>query len=199
MKQNLLASRLMASAILLFLGCVSLWGQNSGRKTVEGTVVDASSGEPVIGAYISLDSSSKYGAMTDFDGSFVLEVPSTTSGRATFTIECVGFEDKTLTLSEIQASSKILLDISVELLEEVVVVGYGTQKKASSVGSITQTSGAEIQRAGNMNSVSEALQGKLNGVVLFNSTGQPGDNAAQIYIRGKSSWQSSLLFADIAR
>lgn len=191
MKQSQFALKLLVSAFFMLSGFASLWGQNTNMKTVTGTVIDASSGEPVIGAYISLDSSNKYGAMTDFDGGFVLSIPSATSGRSTFTIECVGFEDKTLTLSEIQASTKIPLNIKSELLDEVVVVGYGTQKKASSVGSISQTSGAEIQRAGNMNSVSEALQGKLNGVVAFNSTGQPGANSATIYIRGKSSWQSS--------
>lgn len=191
MKQTSIVSLLSVLVFLFIGGMTSVWGQTAELRTVKGTMVDVSSGEPVIGAYISLDSSSKYGAMTDFEGNFVLQIPQSTSEKATFSVECVGFEEASLTLAELLALDTIRLRVESELLDEVVVVGYGTQKKASSVGSISQTSGAEIQRAGNMNSVGEALQGKLNGVVLFNSTGQPGGNEATMYIRGKSSWQSS--------
>ena len=71
------------------------------------------------------------------------------------------------------------------------MVGYGVQKKVTSVGSITQTGGNELMKGGSVNSVSEALQGKLNGVVAINSSGMPGDNEVKMYIRGKSTWDNT--------
>ena len=85
----------------------------------------------------------------------------------------------------------ISLEEDSKQLEEVVVVGYGVQKKVTSVGSITQTGGNELMKGGSVNSVSEALQGKLNGVVAINSSGMPGDNEVKMYIRGKSTWDNT--------
>lgn len=65
------------------------------------------------------------------------------------------------------------------------------RKKATSVGSVTQTTGDALLKGGTVNSVSEALQGKLNGVVAINSSGQPGDNKVTMYIRGKSTWDNT--------
>ena len=188
MKRNPSFLKLLQIGIFLLLGLSPAWGQN---RTVQGTVLDASSGEPVIGAYVSLAGSDRNGAITDLDGHFTLTVPASTRESAILTSVCVGYADKEITLGDLIRTSKILMEIHAELIDEVVVVGYGTQKKTSAVGSISQTSGTELMKAGNMNSVSEALQGKLNGVIAFNTTGQPGDNSATIYIRGKSSWQNS--------
>lgn len=164
--------------------------QNAGR-TIRGTVIDASNGEPVIGAYISTGPKDKNGAISDIDGNFTLNIPPKTKEGTIFTTVCVGYSDNQMTLEDLLSTKKILMEVKSELLEEIVVVGYGTQKKASSVGSISQTSGSDLMKTGNVNSVSEAMQGKLNGVISINSTGQPGDNAASIYIRGKSSWQNT--------
>ena len=76
-------------------------------------------------------------------------------------------------------------------LEEVVVVGYGQQKKASVVGSITQTSGKTLERAGGVSSLGAALTGNLPGVITSSSTGMPGEEDPQIIIRTKSSWNNS--------
>ena len=187
MKRNPSFLKLLQLGAFLLLGLSPLWGQN---RTVSGTVLDASSGEPVIGAYVSLAGSNRNGAITDLDGHFTMTVPASTRESAILTSVCVGYADKEVTLGELMRSPQILMEIQAELIDEVVVVGYGTQKKTSAVGSISQTSGTELMKAGNMNSVSEALQGKLNGVIAFNTTGQPGDNSATIYIRGKSSWQN---------
>ncbi|MGM9740585.1 MAG: TonB-dependent receptor plug domain-containing protein [Candidatus Cryptobacteroides sp.] len=189
MKNKLSVVRLLFLLIAAFtLNVTAARGQTT--RTVNGTIIDASNGEPVIGAYISLNGSSKYGAITDLDGNFSMNIPSDTKEKAEFTAVCVGYDDLVVPLSTI-LSGKLMMNIKSELLEEIVVVGYGTQKKASSVGSIAQTSGSELMKSGNINSVSEALQGKLNGVVAINSTGQPGANSANIYIRGKSSWQNT--------
>lgn len=191
MKHKQSALRLMQLFAILLLGCGTAFAQSQNRS-VKGTIVDASSGEPIIGAYIAIGGSSgKNGAVTDLDGNFTLSVPSSTRQNAVYTAVCVGYCDTDATLSELLSGTPLRMEIKSELLEETVVVGYGTQKKVSSVGSISQTNGDELMKSGNINSVSEALQGKLNGVVTINTTGQPGDNAASIFIRGKSSWQDT--------
>lgn len=188
MKQNHIALKLVHLCILLCLSMSLMQGQD---RIVKGTIVDASGGDPVIGAWISLGGSAKYGCITDLDGNFELTLPGSTSDDTKLSIACVGYEDTEISIDNIIRNGRVAINVKTELIEEIVVVGYGTQKKTSSVGSIAQASGNDIQKSGNMNSVSEAIQGRLNGVIAFNSTGQPGDNSASIYIRGKSSWQNT--------
>ena len=84
----------------------------------------------------------------------------------------------------------ITLEDDSEVLEEVVVVGYGQQKKASVVGSITQTTGKVLERTG-VTSLGAALTGNLPGVITSASTGMPGEEDPEIIIRTKSSWNNS--------
>lgn len=158
---------------------------------IEGNVSDAATGEPLIGAYVVIDNLQTAGAITDLDGNYVLSIPSSLPEKPTVTIVYVGYKDLKMTLSELAASPDVTMGVNSEMLEEVLVVGYGVQKKESSVGSISQTKGEDLLQSGNVNSVSEALQGRLNGVVAINSSGQPGDSNTSIFIRGKSSWQNS--------
>jgi len=176
---------------------VPAWAQKNGRS-VTGTVVEASSGEPLIGAYVSLVEGRNVGALTDLDGRFTIVLPPSTDNKAILKVESVGYEETEITVGALLASGTIAVKVKSELLDEVLVVGYGTQKKVSSVGSITQTKGEDLLRVGNMNTVSEAIQGQMPGVITYNTTGQPGDNAATIYIRGKSTWQdtSPLILVD---
>ena len=78
-----------------------------------------------------------------------------------------------------------------EMLEEVVVVGYGQQKKASVVGAITQTKGEVLERAGGVTDIGAALTGNLPGVITTQSSGMPGEEEPEIVIRGASSWNNS--------
>lgn len=78
-----------------------------------------------------------------------------------------------------------------EMLEEVVVVGYGQQKKESVVGAITQTKGEVLQRAGGVTDIGAALTGNLPGVITTSSSGMPGEEEPEIVIRGASSWNNS--------
>jgi len=75
-------------------------------------------------------------------------------------------------------------------IDEVVVVGYGTQKKESIVGAITQVNNAALMSSG-ATTVTNAIAGKLSGVLTIQTQGEPGSNAANIYIRGVSSWNGS--------
>ena len=158
---------------LLFLSLLLspplLWGQN---HSIKGQIVDAKSNEPLIGVNITVEGTS--------NGTI-----------AVLKISYIGYREILLKVADLKKDAIISLEEDSKQLEEVVVVGYGVQKKVTSVGSITQTGGNELMKGGSVNSVSEALQGKLNGVVAINSSGMPGDNEVKMYIRGKSTWDNT--------
>ena len=172
---------------LLFLSLLLspplLWGQNHSSK---GQIVDAKSNEPLIGVNITVEGTSN-GTISDVDGHFTL----TATPDAVLKISYIGYREILLKVADLKKDAIISLEEDSKQLEEVVVVGYGVQKKVTSVGSITQTGGNELMKGGSVNSVSEALQGKLNGVVAINSSGMPGDNEVKMYIRGKSTWDNT--------
>lgn len=172
---------------LLFLSLLLspplLWGQN---RSIKGQIVDAKSNEPLIGVNITVEGTSN-GTISDMDGRFTLTV----TPNAVLKISYIGYQEMQLKVADLKKDAIISLEEDSKQLEEVVVVGYGVQKKVTSVGSITQTGGNELMKGGSVNSVSEALQGKLNGVVAINSSGMPGDNEVKMYIRGKSTWDNT--------
>lgn len=142
--------------------------------------------EPLIGVNITVEGTSN-GTISDVDGHFTL----TATPDAVLKISYIGYREILLKVADLKKDAIISLEEDSKQLEEVVVVGYGVQKKVTSVGSITQTGGNELMKGGSVNSVSEALQGKLNGVVAINSSGMPGDNEVKMYIRGKSTWDNT--------
>ncbi len=165
----------------MLFGCLSVSAQ--GFK-VQGTVVDAEG--PVIGASVVLKENPAVGVSTDVNGNFSLQVPSANS---VLVVSYVGNETQ-----EVQAKKGamvITLVASSTAMEDVVIVGYGQQKKASVVGAITQTTGAVLERAAGISSIGGALTGNLPGVVTTQGSGQPGDEEPEIVIRGSSSWNSS--------
>ena len=172
---------------LLFLSLLLspplLWGQN---HSIKGQIVDAKSNEPLIGVNITVEGTSN-GTISDVDGHFTL----TATPDAVLKISYIGYREILLKVADLKKDAIISLEEDSKQLEEVVVVGYGVQKKVTSVGSITQTGGNELMKGGSVNSVSEALQGKLNGVVAINSSGMTGDNEVKMYIRGKSTWDNT--------
>ena len=123
------------------------------------------------------------GTVTDFDGNFALSVPSESS---TIVISYVGMNTKEQKVGKQRTFNVTLTDNT--QLSEVVVVGFGQQKKASVVGAITQTTGEVLERAAGIGSVGAALTGNLPGVATIASTGQPGEEDPRIYIRGAAAW-----------
>lgn len=173
----------MPAFLSLLLSPPLLWGQN---HSIKGQIVDAKSNEPLIGVNITVEGTSN-GTISDVDGHFTL----TATPDAVLKISYIGYREILLKVADLKKDAIISLEEDSKQLEEVVVVGYGVQKKVTSVGSITQTGGNELMKGGSVNSVSEALQGKLNGVVAINSSGMPGDNEVKMYIRGKSTWDNT--------
>ena len=164
--------------LLLMAFCTSMQAQ----ITVTGNVTDATA-DPLIGASVIVKGNSSLGTVTDFDGNFQLKVPSESS---VLVISYVGMTTKEIKIGK-QRSFKVTLQDDTQL-QEVVVVGFGQQKKASVVGAITQTTGEVLERAAGIGSVGAALTGNLPGVATIATTGQPGEEDPQIYIRGAAAW-----------
>ena len=170
--------------LLLLLSCLPTLAQNG--VTIKGTVLDGT-GETVIGASIVVKGNNSIGTISDIDGNFVLTVPN---DNVTLVVSFIGMKSQEVKATAQSKITVTLVDDS-QQLEEVVVVGYGQQKKASVVGAIAQTTGETLQRAGGVSNVGAALTGNLPGVVTSSSTGMPGDEDPKIVIRSVSSWNNS--------
>lgn len=145
---------------------------------ITGSVTDPA-GEPVIGASVVLQGS-KTGVTTDIDGNFQIMVPE----GSVLQFSSVGFESKTARVSNGKALH-ITLNEDTRLLDEVVIVGYGTQRKSDITGSVSSVKASELQVAP-VSSAAEALQGRVAGVVVQNTSGDPA-GASSIRIRGSNS------------
>ena len=131
--------------LLMLFSCLTISAQKG--MTVRGTVFD-SNGETIIGASVVLKGNNSIGTISDIDGNFMLTVPNENS---TLVVSFVGMKSKEVKAT-LSGLIKVTLEDDSQQLEEVVVVGYGQQKKASVVGSITQTSGKTLERAGDRKS-----------------------------------------------
>ena len=149
--------------------------QQTGK--IKGTIVDSKTGEPVIGASVKVKGT-KLAAVTDLNGEFELN----THANATLQISYVGFKE-----TEVKASNgmKISLKEDTESLEEVVVVGYGTQKKESLTGAMANIKGEKLKDITSA-TVENMLNGKVSGVYVAPGSGRPGSTGA-IIIRGQTS------------
>ena len=173
------------TAALCLVGAFCSLNAQAQKIQVKGNLVDGT-GEPLIGATVKVKGNASVGAVTDLDGNFSISVPSENS-ILVFTY--VGMKTK-----EVKIGTKREFKLTLEddnAIGEVVVVGYGQQKKASVVGAITQTTGKVLERAGGVSDIGSALTGNLPGVITSSSSGMPGDEDPKIVIRGVSSWNSS--------
>ncbi len=151
--------------------------------TVSGTVTDKKTGEPMIGVTISVKNGSEK-AITDFDGNFTIKG----SVGATLIFSYIGYLDHEVVVKG-TAPMKVTMSEDDKVLEEVVIVGYGVQKKSSVTGAISQVKSGDIENR-TMTNVEQALQGKTAGVQVITSTGRPGESST-VRIRGYSSNGSS--------
>ncbi|MCR4860104.1 MAG: TonB-dependent receptor [Bacteroidales bacterium] len=165
-----------AALISLFLGICTL---SFAQHAISGKVVDVS-GEPVIGASVVVQGSTTIGAVVDLNGDFKLNVPDGT----TLVVSCIGYADREIPVTRGQDRYNIVLSEDNEMLEETVVIGYGTARVRDLTGSVSTVSSNDLDVP--VSNVAQALQGKMAGVVVSMNDGSPGA-APQIRVRGSKS------------
>ena len=153
------------------------------NKSVKGSVTDAN-GEPVIGANI-VQIGTVNGVISDLDGNFDIEVPE----GSTLEISYIGYRPKEVKVGN-NTVLTVILEEDTQALDEVVVVGYGSQKKVNLTGSVATVNSESLANRA-ISNVSQGLQGLVPGMTVTNSGGQPGMDAGKILIRGVGSFNVS--------
>ena len=172
----------MMKRIRLVMMLALVWmTATSFAQGIKGTVIDEN-GEPVIGATVADMSNTKNATITDFDGNFVINVKS----GQTITISYIGYEAQTVAAKN---GMTVRLQPDNKVLEEVVVVGYGVQKKSSVTGAISQVKPEDMENRTIANA-QQALQGKTSGVQIISTSAAPGSSPT-VRVRGYSSNKSS--------
>ena len=159
------------------------WAQQ-GNITVTGQVVDQQN-EPLIGVTVQVVGQ-QGGTVTDFDGNYSIKVAP--NGTLKFTY--VGYQEQTIAVGG-KTTINVMMKDDAELLQEVVVVGYGTQKKESLTGAVTVVDSKAFQEKGGLSSPLEALQGQVAGVMITRGSSAPGDESWSMNLRGASSMNST--------
>ena len=170
----------LLSILLLFFNNLSIAQQ----RTVSGKVTSAEDQTGLPGVNVVIKGTYK-GTVTDLDGNFSIEVDPS----VTLVFSSVGFVPEEIVVGN-QTSINLVMKSDVTSLEEIVIVGYGIQKKETVVGAITQMGNQRLLETG-IQDVTNAIAGELSGVLTIQSTGEPGDAKAEIIIRGLSSWNGS--------
>lgn len=151
-------------------------------RTVKGVVVDEA-GEPVIGATVMLTNDHTKGTVTNVDGEFTLDVPA----NATLQISTIGY--KTVQVKATATPMKIVLAEDVNLLDDVVVIGYGTARKGDLTGAISSVKGQKIEERASVQ-LTDALQGQIAGLQVTRSGGAPGSSGS-IRVRGVTTMSTN--------
>lgn len=152
-------------------------------KIVTGTVLDVT-GMPVIGANVTVKGTTQ-GTITDMDGKFSLEVVEGDILQVTY----IGFANQEVKVGT-QTNLSVTLKEDAEALDELVVVGYGTQKKVNLTGAVETVKAEQINKK-QVNSLAEALTGEAPGMTIVQRSGQPGSPSTSINIRGIGTWGNS--------
>lgn len=177
MRQRILLLLLM----ILVIGSLDVWAQTF---TVEGTVTDAATGDPLPGVTVLVENTTT-GTATGINGEFQIAVPN---ADATLVFSFIGYTTQKVPLNG-QNTINVQLATDAKALEEVVVVGYGTTTKSDLTGSVASLKGSELNKTP-ASSVEQLLQGKIAGVQVIAPSGEPGAGAT-VRIRGISSINGS--------
>lgn len=176
---NLLRNMATVLSVLFLAICLnpgSVWAQG---RSVSGSVKDVG-GNPIIGAGVLLKGTDS-GTTTDLDGNYTLSVPD--AGNVTITFSSLGYRERSVLISGSQSVLNVVLDEDMTTLNDVVVVAYGTQKRASLTGAISSVSSQALKETRSENVVN-MLAGKMAGVRVVQTSGEPGSFSSSINIRG---------------
>ena len=166
----------------LFLLCLFPLGALA-QSLIKGTVKDVS-GDPIIGASVKVQGS-KTGVITDFDGNFSVQA----NNNATLVISYIGYTTETVKVAG-RNNISVILKEDTQTLNDVVVIGYGVQKKSDLTGAVASVKAEDLKHRSTTDAAA-ALQGKAAGVQILNSSGKPGAGA-NIRVRGYSSNSSNI-------
>ena len=169
----------MKRTILVFLGVFCLVLTSLAQTKLSGVVKDSKTGETLSGVAIAVQGTGS-GTITNADGAYSLEVEP----QGTLVVSYIGYETQTIPVKG-RSVINIMMAEDMNLLDEVVVVGYGTQKKSDLTGSISSVSSKDVKNYA-VSNVSQLLTGKAAGVFVASSSGQPGENAI-VRVRGLGS------------
>lgn len=186
MNSKILNLRLTAILLLLctlFGGTLPAFAQQASGKKLSGQVVDDAK-EPLIGVSI-LVVGTTIGTVTDFDGNYTLVIPQ---GATQLKFSYVGYEAKTITIPS-AATLNVQLRSDSQVLNDVVVIGYGTQRKSDLTGSVSNVSAKDFN-AGLISSPEQLINGKVSGVQIMSNSGSPTAGST-IRIRGGASLNAS--------
>lgn len=170
MKQLMSLKKIWSLMLVCLIGITSLNAQN---LTVNGRIND-STGEPIIGASILVQGTTN-GTITDFDGNFTV---ANVDSKATLVISYIGYKTQKIALNG-RTSIDIVLQEDTETLEEVVVVGYGVQRKSDLTGAVASVKASEALKNTPASNVSDALQGRMSGVSVIGN-GDPKIGRAHV-------------------
>lgn len=154
------------------------------QVTVSGTVEDQL-GDPILGASVVVLGTT-LGASTDLDGNFSVKAPIGSKIRISY----IGYKEYIFTVKAGETGMKIVLEENTQVLEEVQVVAYGAQKKVTVTGAISGLQGSELLKTP-VGSITNALAGQISGVSSVQYSGEPGADAADIYVRGMATWNDA--------
>ncbi|MGW8316969.1 MAG: carboxypeptidase-like regulatory domain-containing protein, partial [Bacteroidales bacterium] len=172
----------------LTLICVFLCGSQIllGQTIITGTVTDASDGSPLVGATIAVPGTTT-GTISNSDGTYSISVPASANELV---FQYVGMISQTVPIN-----GREVIDIALEYdalgIEELVVVGYGTQRKTTITGSVSDIDGSQIIQSPQAN-ISNALVGRMTGLLTVQREGEPGQDATTLRIRGQGTFSGSV-------
>jgi TonB-linked SusC/RagA family outer membrane protein len=183
--------RRSGSLLLVVFALVALslpeeaWAQRARNHTVTGKVIDAKTNEPIIGAGVMMKATN-IGSVTDLDGNYTISV---NDQKGILVVTSLGYKSQEVAIN---GRSKIdfMLDENTESLEDAVVVGYGTQKKATVTGALTVVNTDIIAKA-TTPSLANALGGAMPGLISRQASGEPGYDGATLLIRGLGTWANA--------
>ena len=164
---------------LLLMGCLQLLAQT---RTIKGVVTDAQNGEALIGATVMVEGD-KSGTVTDFDGNFSLQVPSSAKKVK---ISYIGYIDQVVAISD---NMKVNLESDSKALADVVVIGYGTARKSDLTGSVATVKAKDFNK-GLVSSPEQLINGKVSGVQIMSNSGSASAGST-IRVRGGASLNAS--------
>ena len=176
---------LIAAFLMLLVQPVQTYAQSNKTKALTGRVLEADTHQPVVGAAVMIKNTNT-GVVTDVDGVYMIGI---NDPQAVIVVSSMGYKTQTIPVDGRELLD-VFLEFDSESLEDVVVVGYGTQKKATITGALSVVKTGEISRQTTPN-LSNALGGVVPGLITRQNNGEPGYDSASMLIRGLGTWASA--------